>query len=384
MTIDTNTLKEHFSNMAIPTDKDFSNLIDLAETGQNTVGTNLIVQSDLKPGYIDTDGTVDTDDNGYNFYLDNYIATNGETTFTLSSPDYVFKGSYNDSLIMYDIDKNYLGYQRITSATQTLSKSNAVYIRVSISFVNEGGVPGNLSDWLAHHRYKLEKGSVATDYSVNPADILIKADSLQSTVTQLNSTDLNTILTAGFYQLNSGTNGMPNADAWTIYQVIPLGSLNGAQLAYGTNNTVLGMRSWNASGDTVTFTSWVQFADDSKVVHNTGNEEIGGQKTFDTAPIDKTTGNPYINKSDVTTAISAATATKADDTTVVHKTGANNFDTVPTYGTNNKPFAINDNGATSDRPTTGIYAGYQYYDTDLKKPIWYNGSAWTDSTGAKI
>ncbi|MGR6794197.1 hypothetical protein [Levilactobacillus brevis] len=40
-------------------------------------------------------------------------------------------------------------------------------------------------------------------------------------------------------------------------------------------------------------------ADDSKVVHNSGNEEIGGQKIFDTAPIDKTTGNPYITKDGV-------------------------------------------------------------------------------------
>lgn len=40
-------------------------------------------------------------------------------------------------------------------------------------------------------------------------------------------------------------------------------------------------------------------ADDSKVVHKTGDEEISGSKTFDTAPIDKTTGNPYITKSDL-------------------------------------------------------------------------------------
>ena len=40
-------------------------------------------------------------------------------------------------------------------------------------------------------------------------------------------------------------------------------------------------------------------ADDSKVVHNSGTEEIGGQKTFDIAPIDKTTGNPYITKDGV-------------------------------------------------------------------------------------
>lgn len=45
-------------------------------------------------------------------------------------------------------------------------------------------------------------------------------------------------------------------------------------------------------------------ADDSKAVHNSGNEEIGGQKTFDVAPIDKTTGNPYITKSDLNNGLS--------------------------------------------------------------------------------
>jgi len=60
-------------------------------------------------------------------------------------------------------------------------------------------------------------------------------------------------------------------------------------------------------------------ADDSKVVHNSGNEEIGGQKTFDNAPIDKATGNPYSTKSDIATAINAATANMADDSKVVHR-----------------------------------------------------------------
>ncbi|ORN08147.1 hypothetical protein FAM21834_01908 [Lentilactobacillus parabuchneri] len=100
---------------------------------------------------------------------------------------------------------------------------------------------------------------------------------VHSTVTQLNSTDMNTVLTAGFYQLNSGTNGMPNADNWTIYQVIPLGSTNGVQLAYETNNTVLGMRSWNENRG-FNFTNWVQFADDSKVAH------LSGANNFDTVP----------------------------------------------------------------------------------------------------
>lgn len=156
----------------------------------------------------------------------------------------------------------------------------------------------------------------------NTNQLATKADDskvLHSTVTELNSTDMNTVLTAGFYRSFNGTNGIPSGDNFTIYQVIILSDDrgNGVQLAYGTNSVILGMRSWSSYG--TNFTSWVQFADDSKVVHNSGNEEIGGQKTFDTAPIDKTTGNPYSTKSDIATAINAATANMADDSKVVHR-----------------------------------------------------------------
>lgn len=37
-------------------------------------------------------------------------------------------------------------------------------------------------------------------------------------------------------------------------------------------------------------------------------------------------------------------------------------------------------GDTASRPS-GISAGYQYFDTNLNKPIWYTGSNWVDSTG---
>ncbi|MGY0229490.1 hypothetical protein [Levilactobacillus brevis] len=170
---------------------------------------------------------------------------------------------------------------------------------------------------------------------------------VHSTVIQLNSTDMNTVKTAGFYRLNSGTNGMPNADKYTIYQVIPLADDygNGVQLAYETNNAILGMRSWSSYGNT--FTSWVQFADDSKVAHLSGannfdtvptvnnnplllasslpsdlartgsDQEFTGKNTFDTAPIDKTTGNPYITKDGVP----AVSPTLADTTKDANFTG---------------------------------------------------------------
>lgn len=64
---------------------------------------------------------------------------------------------------------------------------------------------------------------------------------------------------------------------------------------------VAGIEEVNAKQDSIGYTP----ADDSKVVHNTGDEEIAGTKTFDVAPIDKTTGNPYITKDGVPTTITA-------------------------------------------------------------------------------
>ena len=31
-----------------------------------------------------------------------------------------------------------------------------------------------------------------------------------------------------------------------------------------------------------------------------------------------------------------------------------------------------------------IFVGYQYFDTTLSKPIWWNGTAWVDATGATV
>lgn len=41
------------------------------------------------------------------------------------------------------------------------------------------------------------------------------------------------------------------------------------------------------------------------------------------------------------------------------------------------------NGATENRPGAAI-SGQMYFDTTLKKPIWFNGSAWVDATGATV
>ena len=132
--------------------------------------------------------------------------------------------------------------------------------------------------------------------SITPAD---DSKVLHSTITQLNSTDMNSLLQAGYFNIINGKNVFPKGDNYTIYKVIPLSNTNGVQIAFENAVAILGMRAWNLNPGHLSFTDWTTFADDSKVVHNSGNEEIGGQKTYDIAPIDKKTGNPYITKDSV-------------------------------------------------------------------------------------
>ena len=45
---------------------------------------------------------------------------------------------------------------------------------------------------------------------------------------------------------------------------------------------------------------------------------------------------------------------------------------------------IPSSGTTANRPTQRLLIGQQYYDTTLGIPIWYNGTAWTNASGAAV
>ena len=56
----------------------------------------------------------------------------------------------------------------------------------------------------------------------------------------------------------------------------------------------------------------------------------------------------------------------------------------PTININLKGVYPNNNkhvGKTDERPVSGILIGFQYFDTDLGKPIWWNGESWVDANG---
>lgn len=50
-----------------------------------------------------------------------------------------------------------------------------------------------------------------------------------------------------------------------------------------------------------------------------------------------------------------------------------------------KPATVLTSGKTSERPSPEyISPGYEFFDTDINKPVWYNGSYWVDALGRKI
>lgn len=41
-------------------------------------------------------------------------------------------------------------------------------------------------------------------------------------------------------------------------------------------------------------------------------------------------------------------------------------------------------GTTQERPANIINKGFQYFDTTINKPIYWDGSKWIDATGATV
>lgn len=48
---------------------------------------------------------------------------------------------------------------------------------------------------------------------------------------------------------------------------------------------------------------------------------------------------------------------------------------------NLQPNTVGQTGSSNNRPTTNLYNSYQYYDTSLSQPIWYDGTNWRNVNG---
>ncbi|WP_369957199.1 pyocin knob domain-containing protein [Levilactobacillus brevis] len=275
-------------------------------------GRNLLPISNYSSGYVQvSNGSIVPADGTAKEVVSDFVPVDITQSYYCQIIEQVNNNQVWFGIGFYDNNKQFISRYGLGSATVTGTITSVIrmlptgFPNISIPNVYTASFPANTTYVRVSFRTygnpiqaSLEKSSVLSDWTPAPEDkvnvsdmrkpasdvagieeVNAKQDKIgytpaddskvvHSTVTILNSTDMDTVLTAGFYQSISGTNGIPSGDNWTIYQVIPLSSVNGVQVAYETNNAILGMRSWNGGSGKISFTSWVQFADDSKVVHN--------------------------------------------------------------------------------------------------------------------
>ncbi len=77
---------------------------------------------------------------------------------------------------------------------------------------------------------------------------------------------------------------------------------------------------------------------------------------------------------------------KVEETTMITSLNKFEYDVETDYQPAHKKYVDENNkplfGTTTNRPTD-ILGGTMYFDSDLNKPIWFNGTVWVDATGAE-
>ncbi|UWF43920.1 collagen-like protein [Lactiplantibacillus plantarum] len=145
------------------------------QVNNSAVGTNLFSQSTATAGYIDNvNGNVDPATTA-NEIVSGYIPVSASSAYTFQMWGTTPSGkSYWYGIGQYDSDKKIIsrpaafGNTQPTDTTEHVSQtittaSTTAYMRVSFRKHND-------------FKAKLEKGSIATDWSLNPSEILTQSD----------------------------------------------------------------------------------------------------------------------------------------------------------------------------------------------------------------
>ena len=137
-------------------------------------GRNLIIRSQIQNGYIDANGNLAT---ATTRFTTGFIDGTNNKQFTITAPKSVVGGLEWYRLIKYNADKNFLGrelfmYTRDAKTIKTINLAdNVAYFKVS--FDGAYGEP-----------FKIERGSLATDWSPAPEDAIEEISSLSSQIQQ--------------------------------------------------------------------------------------------------------------------------------------------------------------------------------------------------------
>ncbi|MFK8797348.1 hypothetical protein ABMS01_06730 [Lentilactobacillus parabuchneri] len=225
-----------------------------------------------------------------------------------------------------------------------------LYIWIDNSWQNMGSITPDLADY------------------VKVADMNNALNTKQDKIGYTPADDSKVVHNSGLATIPTDNSGLVvgnNGDIGLVKQigsngVIGVGSNNDAFRVVQSNNSFMGIADtfhdmFRINGNyQISLGPGAYFtpADDSKVAHNSGNEEIAGTKTFDTAPIDKTTGNPYITKDGVP----AVPSTLADTTKDANFTGKLQKSGIDVATTNDVSSAVNT--ATANMANTTKLANF--------------------------
>ena len=154
-------------------------------------GRNLIIRSQIQNGYIDANGNLAT---ATTQFTTGFIDGTNNKQFTITAPKFAAGNLEWLRLAKYDANKNFMGrdvisYTKDTKTVKTITLTNDVsYFKVSFD-----GVYGD--------PFKIERGSLATDWSPAPEDAIEEISSLSSQIQQTadgmtllaTKTELNTV-----------------------------------------------------------------------------------------------------------------------------------------------------------------------------------------------
>ncbi len=194
------------------------------------------------------------------------FSTNGNTFQDLSTPSW--KPSSTEKQFSY---------------TFTIP-SNATGWYISLEMYADDGTIDNTGKSFQFRNASIQKGDIATDSSPAPEDKVNVSDMRKP------ASDV-----AGIEEVNAKQNLIGYTPA-NDSKVAHLSGANNFDTVPTVNNNPLLLAS----------------SLPSDLARTGSDQEFTGKNTFDTAPIDKTTGNPYITKSDVTAAVNTATANMVD------------------------------------------------------------------------
>lgn len=182
-------------------------------------GRNLIIKSQIQNGYIDNTGNLASSNSQF---TTGFIDATDNKQFTITAPKFD-NGFSCFRLIKYDADKNFLG-RDIISYTQDAKTVKVINLADNVACFKVS------FDGVYREPFKIERGSLATDWSPAPEDAIEEISSLSSqiqqtadgmtllaTKTELNSakTELQSGITTATSKANSAQ-ATANSNAQTI------------------------------------------------------------------------------------------------------------------------------------------------------------------------